>query len=143
FGHDLAFEGDVVLAGTLLALASALAYALYQLFAKPLIDALGPRLFTAIAMSAAGAAVLVQFLATHDPAVLGVPAGAFAILISLALAATVAPVLLISIAIGLVGPERTAVFGNISPILTIVLAILILGEPFTPFHGVGTVLVIC
>ena len=143
FGHDLAFEGGTVLAGTLLALASALAYALYQLFAKPLIDTLGPRLFTAIAMSAAGAAVLIQFFLTHPLAALDVPPDALVLLITLALAATVAPVLLISIAIGLVGPERTAVFGNISPILTIVLAIIILGEPFTPFHGVGTVLVIC
>lgn len=143
FGHDLALEGDAVLAGTLLALASGLAYALYQLFAKPLIDTLGPRLFTAIAMSAAGAAVLLQFLFTHPLSALDVPPAAMAILVALALAATVAPVLLISAAIGLVGSERTAVFGNISPILTIALAIAVLGEPFTPFHGVGTVLVIC
>lgn len=143
FGHDLAIGGEGVLAGTLLALASALAYALYQLFAKPLIDSLGPRLFTAIAMGAAGTTVCVQFLLTHPLAALWVPPDAMVILVGLALVATVAPVLLTSAAIGLVGAERTAVFGNISPILTIALAIVVLGEPFTPFHGVGTVLVIC
>lgn len=143
FGHDLTIEGDAVLAGTALALASALAYAFYQLFAKPLIDVLGPRLFTAIAMSAAGATVLVQFLLTHPLSALVVPPQALVILAALALAATVAPVLLTAAAIGHLGAERTAVFGNISPILTIALAIVILGEPFTPFHGVGTVLVIC
>src|SRR5690606_17914982 len=66
FGHDMVAEGDTVFAGTLLALGSALAYALYQLFAKPLIDTLGPRLFTAIAMSAASAMVLVHFFFTHS-----------------------------------------------------------------------------
>ncbi|WP_332713741.1 DMT family transporter [Pelagibacterium mangrovi] len=143
FGHDMVAEGDTVLAGTLLALGSALAYALYQLFAKPLIDALGPRLFTAIAMTAASAMVLVHYFFTHSFAALAVTPDVFFILLTLALAATVAPVSLIAAAIGSIGPERTAVFGNISPILTIILAIIVLGEPFTAVHGVGTALVIC
>lgn len=143
FGHDMVIEGDAVLAGTMLALASALAYALYQIFAKPLIDVLGPRLFTAIAMTAAGAMVLVHFFLTHPLSALAIAPGIFWILLALALAATVAPVLLIAAAIGSIGAERTAVFGNISPILTIILAIIVLGEPFTAIHGLGTALVIC
>jgi drug/metabolite transporter (DMT)-like permease len=143
FGHDMVIEGETVVAGTLFALASALAYALYQLFAKPLIDTLGPRLFTAIAMTAAGGAVFIHFLTTHPLSGLAIPPEAFSILLALALAATVAPVSIIAAAIGMVGAERTAVFGNISPILTIILAIFILGEPFTPIHGLGTALVIC
>ncbi|AEQ53173.1 DMT family transporter [Pelagibacterium halotolerans] len=142
FGHDMVIEGESVLAGTLFALGSALAYALYQLFAKPLIDTLGPRLFTAIAMIAAAGVVFLHFLVTHSPSGLAISANAFFILLALALAATVAPVSIIAAAIGMVGAERTAVFGNISPILTIVLAIFILGEPFTPIHGIGTALVI-
>lgn len=143
FGQDLAMEGGAVWAGTLLALSSAFAYALYQLYAKPLIDRLGPRLFTAIAMSAAAVAVFLNYVVTHGFAGLEISSTALMILLGLALAATVAPVLMISAAIGLVGAERTAVFGNISPILTIVLAIFILNEPFTPIHGAGTALVIC
>lgn len=143
FGHDIIIEGDAIIAGTLFALASALAYALYQLFAKPLIDVLGARLFTAIAMTAAGLSVSVHFLATNEVSGLAIPTNAFFILLALALAATVAPVSIIAAAIGMVGAERTAVFGNISPILTILLAIFILGEPFTPIHGLGTALVIC
>ncbi|WMT88999.1 DMT family transporter [Pelagibacterium sp. H642] len=143
FGHDMVIEGDTVLAGTALALASALAYALYQLFAKPLIDVLGPRLFTAIAMTAAGVMVLVHFFWTHPFSALAIAPDTFWILLALALAATVAPVLLIAAAIGSIGAERTAVFGNISPILTIILAIIVLGEPFTAIHGAGTALVIC
>ena len=143
FGHDMVIEGESVVAGTLFALASALAYALYQLFAKPLIDTLGPRLFTAIAMGAAGATVVIHFFLTHRLSGLAISGEALVILFGLALAATVAPVSIIAAAIGMIGPERTAVFGNISPILTIILAIFILGEPFTPIHGIGTALVIC
>lgn len=143
FGHDMMIAGDTVIAGTLLALSSALAYALYQIFAKPLIDTLGPRLFTAIAMTAAATAVFVHYLATQPLADLAISQPAFTILFGLAIAATVAPVSIIAAAIGLIGAERTAIFGNISPILTIILAIFILGEPFTPIHGLGTALVIC
>ncbi|HWJ87858.1 MAG TPA: DMT family transporter [Pelagibacterium sp.] len=142
FAHDLRFEGGSILTGTLLALASALAYATYQLYAKPLIDMLGARLFTAVAMSAAGCVVVVHFLLTHPLAALAVPFDVVVLLLGLAIAATVVPAFAISTAIGLIGAERTAVFGNISPIVTILLAIVILGEHFTAFHGVGTILVI-
>ena len=40
-------------------------YAAYQILAKPLIDRMGAGLFTSIAMSGAGPAVIVHFLLTH------------------------------------------------------------------------------
>jgi len=143
FAHDLTIEGDNVLTGTLLVLGAALAYALYQLFAKSAIDALGSALFTGIAMTAAGIAVFIHFLLTHPLAALAIGPSTLGLLVALAAVATVLPVLMIAAAIGRIGAERTAIFGNISPILTIVLAVIILGEPFTPFNGVGTALVIC
>ncbi|WP_116652562.1 DMT family transporter [Pelagibacterium sediminicola] len=143
FAHDLTIEGDNVLTGTLLVLGAALAYALYQLFAKSAIDALGSALFTGIAMTAAGGTIFAHFLFTHPLTALAIEPATLLMLIGLAAIATVLPVLMIAAAIGRIGPERTAIFGNISPILTIVLAVVILNEPFTPYHGVGTVLVIC
>ena len=47
---------------------------------------------------------------------------------------TVLPAYCISGAIGLIGPERTAIVGNVSPVVTITLAITVLGEAFTPWH---------
>lgn len=143
FTRDLAIEGNNVLVGTLLVLGAALAYAFYQLFAKPAIDALGPRLFTGIAMTAAGLAVFAHFLLTHPIAALAVGPSTFLLLVALAAIATVLPVLMIAGAIGRIGAERTAIFGNVSPVLTIVLAVLVLGEDFTIVHGIGTALVIC
>ena len=51
--------------GAALVLAAAIAFALYQLFAKDLIGVIGPRLFTCIAMSGAAAGAFVQFFLTH------------------------------------------------------------------------------
>ena len=56
FAKDFALEGDNVLLGSPLVFGSAIAYAGYQILAKPLIDKLGAQLFTSIAMSAAGPA---------------------------------------------------------------------------------------
>lgn len=142
FARDLVIEGDSVLLGTALVLGSAVAYALYQLFAKPLIDVLGSTIFTSIAMAAAGVVVLVHFLLTHPLSALVVDGHVLALLAALGIVATVLPAYAIAAAIGRLGAERTAVFGNISPLVTIVLAVIILGEAFTFWHGAGTALVI-
>lgn len=142
FSRDLSIEGESVMIGTLLVLAAALAYAFYQLFAKSSIDRLGSQLFTGIAMTAAGIVVFFHFLFTHPVSALATGPSTWWILIALSVFATVLPVFMIAAAIGRIGSERTAVFGNISPILTIILAVLILGEDFTIIHGIGTALVI-
>ena len=65
FWHDFSIEGDNVLLGAALVFGSAVVYAAYQILAKPLIDKMGAQLFTSVAMSAAGPAVIVHFLLTH------------------------------------------------------------------------------
>src|SRR5262249_43246944 len=45
-------------------------------------------------------------------------------------------------AIGMIGPERTAIIGNVSPVVTVSLAISVLGENFTVWHAAGTALVL-
>ncbi|MBN9310686.1 MAG: DMT family transporter [Devosia sp.] len=142
FAHDMAIEGDDVLLGAGLVFGSAVAYAAYQIMAKPLIDRLGAELFTSIAMSAAGPAVVTHFLATHPVGALAVTGNGFLLMLAIGTISTVVPAYCISGAIGLIGPERTAIIGNISPLVTVGLAIFILGEAFTPWHALGTVLVL-
>lgn len=142
FWKDFSIEGDNVVLGSVLVLASAVAYAAYQILAKPLIDRLGAQLFTSIAMSAAGPAVIVHFLSTHPLAALAVDAHAWPLMLAIGTIATVIPSYCISTAIGLVGPERTAIIGNISPVVTVSLAITVLGERFTEWHAVGTAMVL-
>lgn len=142
FWHDLRIEGDNVVLGAALVFGSALAYAGYQILAKPLIDRLGSGLFTSIAMSAAGPCVIVHFLFTHPVGDLAITGNGFLLMLAIGTVATVLPAYCISGAIGLIGPERTAIIGNVSPLVTVGLAITVLGEPFTVWHAVGTALVL-
>ncbi len=142
FWHDLHIEGDLVWLGSALVLGSAIAYAGYQILAKPLIDRLGAQLFTSIAMSAAGPAVIVHFLATHPIADLWVSGEAMLLMLAIGTVSTVLPSNLTSTAIGMIGSERTAVIGNVSPVITISLAVGVLGERFTIWHAIGTALVL-
>ena len=142
FWRDFSFEGEHVVLGAALVFGSAIAYAVYQLLAKPLIDRLGAQLFTSIAMSGAGPAVILHFLLTHPLSDLAVSGDAMLLMLAIGTVSTVVPAYCISGAIGLVGPERTAVIGNVSPVVTIVLAVSVLQEAFTPWHAAGTALVL-
>jgi drug/metabolite transporter (DMT)-like permease len=142
FARDFSVEGDNVVLGSLLVFGSAFAYAGYQVLAKPLIDRLGAQLFTSIAMSGAGPAVLVHFLATHPVGALAINGHGIWLMLAIGLVATVAPAYCISAGIGLIGPERTAIIGNVSPLVTVALSIGILGEAFTVWHALGTALVL-
>jgi len=142
FARDFSVEGDNVVLGSLLVFGSALAYAGYQVLAKPLIDKLGAQLFTSIAMSGAGPAVIAHFLFTHPVSDLAVSGNGFLLMLAIGTISTVLPAYCISGAIALIGPERTAIIGNVSPVVTVGLAISILGEAFTPYHAIGTALVL-
>ncbi len=142
FARDFSVEGDNVVLGALLVFGSALAYAGYQVLAKPLIDKLGAQLFTSIAMSGAGPAVLIHFLATHPLGAMAINGQGLWLMLAIGLVATVAPAYCISAGIGLIGPERTAIIGNISPLVTVGLSIGVLGEAFTAWHAAGTAMVL-
>jgi len=142
FWHDLRIEGDNVVLGAALVFGSAFAYAGYQIMAKPLIDRLGSGLFTSIAMSAAGPCVIVHFLFTHPVGDLAITGNGFLLMLAIGTLATVLPAYCISGGIALIGPERTAIIGNISPVVTVALAIGVLGEAFTVWHAIGTALVL-
>ena len=142
FWRDFSIEGDNVLLGAGLVFGSAVVYAAYQILAKPLIDKMGAQLFTSVAMSAAGPAVIVHFLLTHPFGALAMDGHGLLLMLAIGTVSTVLPAYCISAAIGLVGPERTAIIGNVSPIVTVGLAISVLGESFTVWHAAGTALVL-
>ncbi|MEO7222472.1 MAG: DMT family transporter [Devosia sp.] len=142
FATDFALEGDNVVLGSLLVFGSAVTYAAYQIMAKPLIDKLGAQLFTSIAMSAAGPAIVVHFLVTHPVGDLAIDGYGLLLMLAVGVVSTVLPAYCISNAIGLIGPERTAIIGNVSPVVTVTLAISVLGELFTIWHAAGTALVL-
>ncbi len=142
FWQDLALDGANVITGSVLVLGAAFAYAIYQILAKPLIDEMGARLFTSIAMSAAGIIIMTQFSFTHQLSDLMVSEFAFILMLAIGTVSTVFPAYMIATSIGMIGPGPTAVVSNISPIVTIVLAITILGEAFSIYHALGATMVL-
>ncbi|QAY75619.1 DMT family transporter [Sphingosinicella sp. BN140058] len=122
--------------------AAAASFALYQLFAREVIMRCGASLFTAIAMSAAGMTALLGFLLTHPAAALSPPRPAWALILALAVFATIVPAFLMSAGTARIGAQGTAIVSTISPIVTIGVAILVLGEPFGWPEAVGTLCVL-
>jgi drug/metabolite transporter (DMT)-like permease len=141
-GSDMRIGGGRAGVGALLVFGAGISYALYQLFSKDLIGALGSALFTAIAMIGASAAVIAQFVLTHPLSDLALSSKAFWLSVQLALVATVAPVFLMSAGIKYAGPQATAIIGTGSPLITIVLSIWLLHEPFGMVETIGSMLVV-
>ena len=135
-GHDIAL-------GVALVLGSAFTFALYQLLAKSLITRVGSRFFTCIAMTSASIGVLTHFFAWKGLAALfALPAHIIGIGALLGVFSTVLPSFMLNAALERIGAEAVAMIGTLSPAATIVMAIFILGEPFTLTDALGTVLVI-
>ena len=133
--------------GTVLILATAFFFAMFQLFAKGLITQLGSWLFTCIAMSGAATGILVHFgiyagAGEGVAAALDLPAQVIWIGIAIAFLSTIIPSFLVNLAIGRIGSQATSVLAMIGPITTIIAAILILGEPFGPVDALGTAVTI-
>lgn len=143
FGWNFVTEPEGLVQGTLLVLASGLAFALYQHLARGAMREIGSALFTCIAMLAAGVASLGFATALGGPAIwsnLSVSAWGYGL--ALGIVGTVLPSFLLNAAIGRIGPSTVSSMGNFGPVATIVMAIWILGEPFTLFHAIGTALVL-
>ncbi len=142
FGAEPARLTPAMLGGSALVLTAAATFALYQLFARELILRCGPMLFTAIAMSAASATLIAQFLATHSLSVLALPAHAWLLMGTLAIFATIIPTFMMSAGTARIGAQGTAIISTLSPVVTIVLAIVVLGESFGAPEAAGTILVV-
>jgi drug/metabolite transporter (DMT)-like permease len=141
FGQNTVAGGRMALIGGLLVLACAVAFAFYQLFAKDLITTIGPRLFTCIAMSGAAAGALVQFFLTHPAHDLAVSGRVWFIALFIAIGSTVLPSFFLNAALHRISAQANATIGTLSPVATILLAYLILGERLTAVAWIGTALV--
>jgi drug/metabolite transporter (DMT)-like permease len=58
--------------------------------------------------------------------------------VALAFFCTLLPSFFINIAIGRIGAQLVAILGMVGPLATIIAAIVVLGEPFGFWDGIGT-----
>ena len=141
YAHEASSTGQDTTLGVLLVIGSAISYSAYVLLGKQQINKLGSRLFTSIAMLASTVYVLVHFALTHPVQDLLIRQSAWVYAFLLAFLSTVLPSYMVSEAIARLGAGKTSIVGTAGPVFTILLAVVLLGEPFGWFHLAGMVLV--
>jgi drug/metabolite transporter (DMT)-like permease len=134
--------GDSVITGSLWVLLSALAFSLYIVLSKPIIDHIGAKEFTVIAMISSSLITLAHFFLTQDVQALHIPLPAFWLVFAMAIVTTVLPTFMLATAISRIGPSKTAITGTLGPAMTSLFAVMLLDEYFGWPQGIGLVLVI-
>ena len=142
FGHEFSVVGQEVGIGTLLALGSALSFAFYMIFSKVVMAKLSSGLFTCIAMSAAGVCIIIHFVLAGSYQTLTLSWPVLLLSFSMAIGCTVAPSFLLSEAINRIGSNQTAILGALGPVVTAIMAVAILAEPFSLYHLLGMIFVV-
>ena len=142
FGHEARLEGSNVALGALLVLLSAVSYAVYLVYSGEEVKRLGALRLTGLATTVACLLCIAQFFLLRPLAALAVAPEVIWLSLLNATLCTFAPVLMVMMAIERVGASVTAQTGMIGPLSTILMGVVILGEPFTGWILAGTALVL-
>jgi len=142
FGHELTVQGAHVALGAALVFGSAVSYSIYLLASGEEVRRLGSMRLTGLASSAACVFCLLHFALFRPWSAAFVPEPVLWLSALNAVACTVAPVLMVMMAIERIGSALTAQIGMIGPLSTISMGVLLLDEPFSPLLLVGTALVL-
>jgi drug/metabolite transporter (DMT)-like permease len=138
FGHELGLDRPQVALGALLVLLSTISYALYLAFIGEVVPRIGALRLTGQASTVACALCIGQFLLLRPLSAAVVPEPVLWLSLLNAVACTVTPVLLMMMAIERLGASLASQIGMVGPVSTILLGVLLLGEPFTAWTAAGT-----
>ena len=142
FSHELSLAGANVALGGSLVFGSAVSYAVYLLYSGQLVQRVGSLRLVGWATSVACVCCIAQFLLLRPLSAAVVPVEVLWLGVLNAVACTVAPVLMVMMAIERIGAALAAQTGMIGPMSTIALGVLLLDEPLNLSIGVGTLLVL-
>lgn len=142
FGHEVRFEGSNVLLGGLLVFGSALSYAVYLVYSGQMVQRLGSLRLVGWASLVACVLCIAHFLLTRPLSAAEVAAPVIWLSLLNATACTVAPVLMVMMAVERIGATMTAQTGMIGPMSTLLMGVVVLGEPLTLWVAAGTALVL-
>ena len=141
--HDLRSGGSEIVIGSALVFASAVSYAFYLLRAGPLLVRLGSARVAAWGTTIACVLALMQFVVLRPISSIVVqPWQVQTLSAAMAVFSTVLPVWLVSEAMRQLGAGPTAMIGSLGPVITLLLAWLLLGESFGALQLLGAGLVI-
>ena len=142
FGHEITLQGSNTAWGALLVILSAVSYALYLVYSGEMVKRLGSMRLVGLATTVACLCCLLQFALLRPFSAAVVAPEVIWLSILNATLCTAAPVLMVMMAIERIGASMAAQTGMVGPLSTILMGVVILGEPFTAWVAAGTVLVI-
>ena len=142
FGHEASLQGPNVALGAALVFLSALSYALYLSYSGELVQRLGALRLAGLATSVACVLCIVQFLLLRPLSAAQVAPPVIGLSLLNATACTAAPVLLVMMGIERIGAGLASQVGMIGPMSTILMGVVLLGEPFNGWIIAGTALVV-
>ncbi|MCR5883177.1 DMT family transporter [Rhizobacter sp. J219] len=142
FGHEVTLLGSNVALGAALVFGSMVSYALYLVFSGEEVKRLGALRLTGLATSIACVLCIAQFFLLRPVSAMAVAPEVIWLSVLNAVACTFCPVLLVMLAIERIGASMATQVGMFGPLSTILMGVVILGEPFTAWIAAGTVLVL-
>ncbi len=142
FGHEIQLQGAQVAWGALLVFLSAVSYAIYLVYSGELVQRLGSIRLVGLATTVACLLCILQFVLLRPLSAAAVATPVLWLSLLNATLCTAVPVLMVMMAIERIGSAMAAQTGMVGPMSTILMGVLILGEPFTAWVAAGTVLVI-
>jgi len=142
FGHEIQLPGEHVVLGALLVFLSAVSYAVYMSYSGELVHRLGSLRLAGLATTVACLLCIAQFLLLRPLSAAEVAPEVIWLSLLNATACTALPVLLVMMAIERIGAGLAAQTGMVGPMSTILMGVLILGEPLNAWIVAGTALVL-
>ena len=142
FGHEATLVGTHVALGAALVFGSAVSYAVYLVYSGEEVRRLGALRLTGLATTVACVLCIVQFVVLRPMSAFAVAPQVIWLSVLNATVCTFAPVLMVMMAIERIGATLAAQTGMVGPMSTILMGVLILGEPFTVWVAAGTLLVL-
>ena len=142
FGHEVTLVGPHVALGAALVFGSAVSYAVYLFYSGEEVKRLGALRLTGLATTVACVLCILQFVLLRPMSAAVVAPEVIWLSVLNATLCTFAPVVMVMMAIERIGATLAAQTGLIGPLSTILMGVLVLGEPFTAWVAAGTLLVL-
>ena len=121
--------------GVLLALGAAASYSVYLLVADGIVGRIDPWLLSALITTSAAATLLAAGVATGSLHLAG--GGAWTWVVAIAVVSTVLPVTSLLLGMARVGASTAAIVSTLEPVVTVSLAVLLLGDALGPAQFLG------
>lgn len=142
FGQEAHLQGSEALIGSLLIMGSALSYSIYLVYSGELVQRLGSVRLVGWATTVACLFCILQFVVLRPMNAIHVAPEVITLSLVNATLCTAVPVLMVMMAIERIGSSSAAQVGMVGPLSTLIMGVWVLGEPFTVWIALGTVLVV-